>query len=287
MSKDLATSVPNGSLVRSIQDMMDCSLGVHDAFKVERLRTRLAQLGQAEMGSRIASARKAEVIYNIQAEEDWKQLINADTDRPFQIWSEFRVKLKEMFAVGLGTIGDYLRTVRFARGVLDIEDGDLPMVGGLVTVRSVMELCTGIDARSTEDIAQTVRPVTEEAKAALLKYYGDAVEPSTPAEEIQWKPMVKAIFDERYRHDLKDPLAINKPPSELYQQSRDITGRPRVTYEWNGDGKVIKWSLEYAPHTDGDGGTTEIRDSDSGTLRLEDFVPAPVREDLARKLRLG
>jgi hypothetical protein len=285
MSKDLITTVPNGSLVKAIGDMMDGLIEVHDAVKAERLRTRLGQLGQAEMGSRVAAARKAEVIYDIQGEEDWKQLLNPDTGEAFQTWSEFREKLKDTFAIGLGTIGDYLSIVRMARQVFGVEGGNLPMVGGLSPVRAVSGLFAGTDARANEDITRTLRPATMQVRDMLVKDFGP---PRERDDDLSpWLDHARRLFERDYAHDLVDPTAINKPPAELHEQAREYAGRPRVTYHRNGDGNDVKWILQYPHHTDESGNVVETGEADSGIMKLDAFVPSPVREDLARKLRLG
>jgi len=286
VSRDLAEIVPNGSVVKAISDMMSLPLEVHDAVRVERLRSRLGQLGQAEMGSRVAAARKAEVIYDIQREEDWKQIVDPRTNRPYRTWVHFREKLALMFSISTGSIGDYLAVVRMARSVFGVGSGDLPVVGGLTTVRACSRLFAGTDGRSSDDIRRTLRPVSKEAEFSLVKAFGEPAEREDGLSP--WLDHAKRSFHQDYAHDLVDPTAINKSPAELNEQARQQSGRPRVTYEWaDNDARHIRWSLEYAPHTNEDGSVVETRDSDSGMLRLEKFVPTPVREDLERKLRLG
>lgn len=274
MSNELTTThaefseVPNRSMVSDLNALVSLVpdvLSDEDQTRLARLKSRLATAAKGAMGAMYYRSVKAEALYDLQQEEDWKLLINLETGKRYRLWSAFRVPLASALNISVGTIGRHLFLVRYGRQVLKISPGEFAEGGGLMTVGHVAdELSTGCDGRAIEHFALTVRPKTPKFRDWLKKAYPDA-----EGYDDQLR-----LYYESIAHDYEDPSAINKPVSELMSQADEMLGRPNFYAVRVAGG--YKCFVRYADHEEG--GVTVVGEIDDSEFRFDGYVNPLIRK---------
>jgi hypothetical protein len=278
-----------GDLLQSVGDI----LTEEEQRRFGRLQQRLLAVGITGASVRRQQSIMAAEIFLLQQEKDWHLLTDPQTGKRFSDgdWHVFREYLGAALGIAVSSIGNYLKVVRVAKEALGISPSDFDKAGGLITVPPWMRLCKGLDGRSTDDLGATIAPKTTNAEAELIHRFGPLREPGEDEDESfnPWREKLQALFWQDYAHDYDDAAALNKPPGELHEHSRQIEGRARVTWSWleNRKGELdgIAWHLVYPDMRD-ESGVTIMGDTDSGILLINSFTPPAVRDDLARRLRM-
>jgi hypothetical protein len=260
--------IPSASLAK---DLTDLALEVPDVLSEEevrkhnRLKDRLAGAGNAVVGSFQQRAVLAEMIYAIHQEEDYKLLVQ---NGKAYTWVGFRKRLAPILGVGTGTIGEYIKIVRFGREVLGLSAGQLPDANGIITVNHVRGMCSGIDGRSSKDYAETVRPKSKTLEKKLEGYDGES-----------WPEKLQSYYNQDVVHNFEDPTAINRPPQELAEQASQMLGRPNVWAEHLMDGDRVSGFAIHVQYADyEEDGMTVVGEHEKNEL-LFHGEPLPVIRD--------
>jgi hypothetical protein len=283
-----ALDIPNLSMAKDISDLVASTRSVlspDEVVRIDRLKTRLTQLGKTRMSAMQYRAAEAELLYEVQQEEDWKLLIDPYNENAFRTWYEFRVPLATIMGVSTGTIGFYLKIVRYARQVLGIPPGELHEFNGIVTVKHMLDVTAGHDGRASDDLAVTVRPISTTFASRLQKDYGELGDP----EEVGWKPYLRAYYYTEVAHVHDDPSAINLTPGELAAKARDETGKPEfvASLKIDDDGKPVYKILVKLPDFEEEDGSTIVGEMETYQLRFDDsYVSAMVRDWVSQCLKV-
>lgn len=232
--QDNVATVTDEALRKNILDLLERvppALSKDDVERLDRLRERLFRAGRSLVSAYYHRSVLAEAITDIHDEEDWCLLVKGVehvrdplsgevTERlvTFDTWAEFRPVLASALGISTGSIGNYIKMVKFAREVIGLAPGDFPHVGGIVTVGHMLDVTVGHDLR-TGNLVQNVRPKTEKFRRELEKAYPD---------KRSYADMLRQYFWDNVAHDYEDPSAINRPPRELREQADDVLGRPTI-----------------------------------------------------------
>jgi hypothetical protein len=245
------------------------------------LRRYLVGIVKAKHRAMKYQAAMAELSYEIQQAEDWKLLINPETEKRYKYWNEFREPFAEALGISTGTLGKWLKLVRYGREILHLEPGEFGDVNGLLTVNHMDEMSV-VDWRNP-NAAATVRPKTQTFKDYLEKNYVDEGSEG-------WDDLLRRYYNAEVRHQFDDPSAINRPAAELAAQARDRMGTPDFRAAWLFDDRSVVYGLKLRvkyPDVEADDGTTVMGDVDEYTLVFKDtFVPPAVRDWIGSRLRV-
>ena len=163
-------NMPDKSMAQDLSALVTFAPRVLQEAEVQQLQRlvgRLSTIGGAETVSRLEKSKTAEAVYDIQQERDWAVLINPQTGKSFR-WFEFREKLATALRISTGTVGRYIKLVRYSRQVMRSEPGQFPFYGGIGTVGVMVDdLSAGLDGKKKESWAETVRPKTTKQKESL------------------------------------------------------------------------------------------------------------------------
>lgn len=278
--------IPNLSMAKDISDLVSSTqdlMSPEEVTRVDRLASRLVYLGKNRMDSMQLRANEAELLYEVQQEQDWKLLRDPSSGNKFRTWYEFRDPLATIMGLSTGTIGFYLKIVRYGRQVLDIEPGYLSDVNGIVTIKHMLDVTSGHDGRSTDDLAVTVRPASKAFERRLRKDYEDVGDP----EEVGWKPLLKSYYYNEIAHVHDDPTAINLTPRELAEKAKDETGRPSFipSIKIDEDGRVTYRIVVKLPDYEAEDGSTIVGEMETYTLEFKDsYISSTIRDWVSGKL---
>ncbi len=269
------------AMKKSIEDIVLCAYGATED-EVDEIEALLFRVAAGEQVAVLGRAVKAEAIYDIQQSGLWEKLKNPSTDELYR-WYEFRELLSDEFGISVSSIGNYLGDVRFARQVLKIPEGAIQETGGLEPLRKIQEVAAGTDARGTDDIAITVRPVSVRAEKELVKRYGPAPEVDG---EKDWCPHFQQLYRDSFAFHGDDPSAVKRTAFELGESARQVNGRPSVTWSWlDESATALAWRAEYPGSVD-EQGAARAGDVERGVIELESDLLPIVRDSLERKLHI-
>lgn len=280
-----ALEIPNLSMAKDISDLISSVpdiLSPEERVRIERFTAKIVALGKRRMSAMEHRSAEAELIYEIQQDEDWKLLVDPSSGDRYRNWYDFRVILATMMGLSTGTLGYYLKISRYAREVLDVPEGKLHEVNGLVTVKHMLDVTTGHDGRSTDDLSVMVRPLTKAFEKTLTSNYSELGDPK----ERGWKPFLKAYYYIEVAHTHDDPSAINLTPGELAAKARQAIGAPEFFARLIVEDDKLKYRIEVKhPDLEQPDGSTIVAETDTFTLSFEDnIVTAMVRDWVSKKL---
>jgi hypothetical protein len=290
---DEFNDIHNAAMIKDLQDILEGAPAPDVIQPAEmaawrRLAGRLARVGKSAMSAMQHRSALAEEIYDIQLEEDYLRLYNPDSRKVdektgeitwdyYQSWSEFREKLAKAVGIGVGTIGDYLKKVRYAREVTKLKPGEFAAQNGLVGFQHMIDVSSNHDGRLSGGMAANIRPKTVKFAEELQERYG----------ELPYDELLTCYYHDDVKPDYDDPSAINKDQYELAAHAKDVTGAPDIwaLELWRDNWPRFKVIVNYPDYESADGQEV-VGSRDEYELTFNgSFVPVAVVDWVAKRLR--
>lgn len=227
---DAFEEIPNKSMAANLAAILSCGPEDDVITEEERLRwdrfyMRIMSAGRYVADSWAIKSKLAIEIYQMHEERDYELFENRTVvvedgkgghHERFSSWTEFVDVLGPALGISPRTVNNYLKYRKFGFDVMRLDDDAFLSTNGALCVRAAIDMCAGHDGRFLGDYRDNIRPRTQETANTLNALYPD----------MEFPEQLTAYYHENLAHNLSDPSANNKPPTELAEQVRESMGAP-------------------------------------------------------------